>query len=108
MKTSRPKAPARRPERVRPGYRQSRLTSRDKLRHNSFNMGSMAGITSLGGAGASPARRFGFQRGDIIVSVNGIEVGSIEALREAIQSSRERWEISIRRDGRVLSSVITG
>ncbi len=66
------------------------------------------GVVIDGIAGASPARRFGFQRGDIIVSVNGIEVGSIEGLREAIQSSRERWEISIRRDGRVLSSVITG
>lgn len=54
-----------------------------------------------------PAQRF-FKRGDIVLEVNGVEVGSVAALQEAIAEERAVWRIAINRGGRVVKIAIGG
>ena len=70
---------------------------------------NFSGVAVLDVAGASPARRFGFTTGDIIESVNGRDIATIVDLKQALAETAERrWSIAIRRNGRVITSTITG
>jgi Do/DeqQ family serine protease len=56
--------------------------------------------------GDSPAGQVGFQRGDIIIAVNGARVANT---RELDRLSRERargWELTLNRQGRVFTSYV--
>ncbi len=55
----------------------------------------------------APAQRF-FKRGDIVLEVNGVEVKSVEALREALADEHSFWRIAINRGGRVVKIAIGG
>jgi serine protease Do len=55
-------------------------------------------------AGAAAAR-FGFRRGDIVREVNGQEVGSVAALRQALVSP-QGWEIVVQRGNQYLSLTL--
>lgn len=54
----------------------------------------------------SPARRI-FKKGDIILSVNGHSVDSVERLQELVEESRKSWKISAQRGGQVISISIS-
>ncbi len=56
----------------------------------------------------SPAARVGFRAGDIIVALNGVEVLDIETFRDLAVTRPQRWQIVLRRDGRIIRSIVSG
>src|SRR5262249_42386294 len=56
----------------------------------------------------SPAGRLGFTNGDVVVSVNKGQVGSVAQLGQLIGDGARQWQISIRRQGKVLSVAVGG
>jgi len=59
--------------------------------------------TRRGGAAA----RFGLRRGDILREINGDDVTSVAQLKRIITRQAERWALSILRDGKVRSLVVS-
>jgi Do/DeqQ family serine protease len=55
----------------------------------------------------APASRY-FQKGDIILGVNGRMVKKVDDLREAVSESTRRWGIMIKRKGRTLELQLRG
>ncbi|MBT5459976.1 MAG: DegQ family serine endoprotease [Rhodospirillaceae bacterium] len=66
------------------------------------------GVIVLGVARRSPARRIGIRPADILVSVNGQKIQTVERLRRIVQREPARWDIAVRRNGKVLSVQIEG
>ncbi|MDP4005571.1 Do family serine endopeptidase [Methylobacterium sp. NEAU K] len=56
----------------------------------------------------SVAARVGLQKGDVIVSVNGMPVPTTKDLDRVTRNSLNSWEIAINRNGEVLTSVFSG
>jgi serine protease Do len=56
----------------------------------------------------APAGRLGIRPGDVVVSVNGAEIATVDSLEAALRRPADRWTISVRRDGRMLSVVVEG
>lgn len=56
----------------------------------------------------SAADRLGFQKGDVIVQVNGERIESTRAFDSMLRSGARSWEVSIRRGGQVLTTVFAG
>jgi len=57
----------------------------------------------------SVAQRVGFQKGDVILAINGERVASSKELERMIaRSSRGMWQITINRGGQVITSVLGG
>ncbi len=56
----------------------------------------------------SLARRFGLQREDIIVSVNGVDVANVAALLPVLQQPSPRWALQVQRGEQRLQLVIGG
>ena len=54
----------------------------------------------------SPANRLGFQRGDIVRSVNGKNTPNVKKLIKVLGQTVERWRISIERAGKMRDLVI--
>ncbi len=55
----------------------------------------------------SPAEAAGIKRGDIITSVNGIEICDSVSLSEAVQDSADKCTLEIIRDGQVINITAT-
>ena len=56
----------------------------------------------------SPADRIGLEPGDILLRLNGNEIGSVAALKAIIKREYSAWRIEIGRAGRVLQLIIKG
>jgi Do/DeqQ family serine protease len=56
----------------------------------------------------SIANRAGLQKGDVIVSVNGVPITATKDLDRVTRNSLNAWEVSINRGGAVLTSVFGG
>ncbi|MPY71626.1 MAG: Do family serine endopeptidase [Alphaproteobacteria bacterium] len=56
----------------------------------------------------APAGRIGIRPGDVVVSINGAEIATVDSLEAVLRRPADRWTISVRRDGRMLSVVIEG
>jgi len=54
----------------------------------------------------STAQRFGFLPHDIIVKINGSPVKTVRQSRQFLSQKPNRWVISIKRDGKVLSMTV--
>jgi S1-C subfamily serine protease len=67
-------------------------------------LGSGKGVEVLAVAPESPAEQGGLQAGDVIVTVNGVEIQEIEDLHETIAEKRGVHEIVARR-GRQLIEI---
>lgn len=66
------------------------------------------GVIVLGIARRSMARRIGVRPADVVVSVNGQKIDRVERLRRILQERPRRWDIAVRRDGKILSVQIEG
>ncbi len=66
------------------------------------------GVIVLGVRRGSLANRFGISPGDIVLRVNGKEIGTVAQLEKVVRHRAKRWAISVRRDEKVLSMVIEG
>ena len=56
----------------------------------------------------SLAARVGFQRGDVIVAVNGARINQARDLEQATRGASGIWEITLNRGGRVFTSLFRG
>lgn len=66
------------------------------------------GVVVLGLRRGTPADQVGVRRGDVIVRVNGQDIDSVAVLDRALESGRGGWEVTIRRDGKMLTTRIQG
>jgi Do/DeqQ family serine protease len=67
-----------------------------------------AGVVILDVDNGSYASNLGFQRGDVIVSVNGEKIDDTRALERLTQQPRNAWRIVIRRGGQQITAVFNG
>ena len=56
----------------------------------------------------SPAQRYGFKRGDVVLSVNGEKIGKSRDLERLTNDGGRVWRITIVRAGQQLSVVLGG
>jgi S1-C subfamily serine protease len=56
----------------------------------------------------SRASEIGLQRGDLLIAVNGAQIGSTKELERAVQRGSQLWEIVINRGGQIMTSVQRG
>ena len=61
-----------------------------------------SGVVVVDVADSSPARRFGFEQGDVIREINGDRIGTVAELRRALDGA-DAWQISLQRGGRILT-----
>jgi S1-C subfamily serine protease len=56
----------------------------------------------------SNAGQAGFQKGDIIVEVNGAKIGTSREAQRALADKARLWKIVINRGGQLLATVFQG
>lgn len=66
------------------------------------------GVVVLDVSPDTPAAKFGFKRGDIVVGVNNDKVTSVKALVGLLAASPDGWRLSFQREGRVYNLAIQG
>ena len=54
----------------------------------------------------SPAQRFGFRPGDVVMRVNGREVRLVEDLVQSLEASPAVWQITVKRGGKAVRVMI--
>ncbi|HXY88997.1 MAG TPA: PDZ domain-containing protein, partial [Xanthobacteraceae bacterium] len=67
---------------------------------------SAEGVAIVDLAEGSLAGNVGFQRGDVILSVNGEAIAKTGDLERATKAPRRGWQIVIRRGGQQISVVL--
>jgi len=76
----------------------------DELRLES----SAEGVVVLDVAGGTLAQNLGFQRGDIVVSVNNHKIAKTRDLERVAEAGARIWRVTIRRGGQTISAVFGG
>ena len=71
-------------------------------------LGAWEGVIVTGIRRGSPARRFRFRPGDVILAVNGEAVETVAGLRAVLTRQDQSWTISFNRKGRRRTIEITG
>ncbi|MDF1794444.1 MAG: DegQ family serine endoprotease [Thalassobaculaceae bacterium] len=66
------------------------------------------GVVVLGLRRGSAADQIGVRRGDIVVRINGRDIDSVDTLLDTLSDGRGGWELSIKRDGKVLTTRVQG
>ena len=66
--------------------------------------GEWEGVAVVGVERGSPAAFSRFQKGDLILGVNGVEIETVEDLVDIGNRSLRQWEITYKRKGRVLKN----
>jgi Do/DeqQ family serine protease len=56
----------------------------------------------------TPAQQFGFQRGDVLLAVNGQKIAKTRDLERAVKAGARLWRITIVRGGQQISAVFGG
>jgi serine protease Do len=56
----------------------------------------------------SAAARIGLQPGDFIVQINGAKVANVDEAKAELDKGAQRWQLAIRRGGRVMTVTIEG
>ena len=59
-------------------------------------------------ASRSPAHRLEFRPGDVLVEINERDIETVRDLRAALSSQQSRWNVKVRRSGRLFSLSISG
>ena len=76
----------------------------DELRLES----STEGVAVVDVPDGTLAQQFGFQRGDIVMAVNGAKIAKTRDLESAAKASARLWRITIQRGGQQISAVFGG
>lgn len=66
------------------------------------------GVIVLAIEEGSVADRLGFQKGDVVVQINGERIETTRAFETVIRAGARTWEVSIKRGGQVLTTVFGG
>ena len=69
---------------------------------------SATGVVVTAVAPGTPAAGYGFQPGDIVRGVNGVEMKSVSELVSALNAARGHWALVVDRGGRRLSLTVNG
>jgi Do/DeqQ family serine protease len=69
---------------------------------------STEGVVVVEIADGAPAQQFGFQRGDILLAVNGAKMAKTSDLERVVKAGARLWRISIQRGGQQISAVFGG
>jgi S1-C subfamily serine protease len=69
---------------------------------------STQGVVILDVANGSAAQRLGFQRGDLVVSVNNAKIAKTRDLERAASQQSRLWRITIMRGGQQMSVELRG
>jgi Do/DeqQ family serine protease len=69
---------------------------------------SAQGVVILDVASGSPAQNLGFQRGDLVVSVNNAKIARTRDLERVTSQQSRRWSITILRGGQQMSVELRG
>jgi S1-C subfamily serine protease len=69
---------------------------------------SAEGVVVVEVADGAPAQNFGFQRGDIIVSVNNQKIAKTRDLDRIARAGSRLWRVTIQRGGQTISAVFSG
>jgi Do/DeqQ family serine protease len=69
---------------------------------------SAQGVVILDVASGSPAQNLGFQRGDLVVSVNNAKIARTRDLERVTSQQSRRWSITILRGGQEMSVELRG
>ncbi|HEY6993645.1 MAG TPA: DegQ family serine endoprotease [Xanthobacteraceae bacterium] len=69
---------------------------------------STQGVVIVDVAAGSPAQRLGFQRGDLVVSVNNSRIARTRDLARVTAQASRRWSITILRGGQQMSVELRG
>ena len=56
----------------------------------------------------SPAARVGFQKGDLILAINGERINASREIELATRERKRSWEVTISRGGQTVTSVFGG
>jgi S1-C subfamily serine protease len=56
----------------------------------------------------SLAQRVGFQKGDMVMAINGDRTNTSREVEKIIRAGAQVWEITISRGGRVFTTVLGG
>jgi serine protease Do len=76
---------------------------------NDFQLDENAtGVTVASTASGTPADGYGFQRGDIVVEVNGIKINRVNDLVRALDSGQGAWAMIVNRGGRQMQLNVRG
>ncbi len=73
-----------------------------------LNLDDASGVAVLSLRNGSVAQSLGFRSGDVIVSVQGKDVETVEALESALSGRQRVWQIAVRRGDRVLQLQVPG
>jgi Do/DeqQ family serine protease len=68
----------------------------------------MEGVVILDTANNSTAQSLGFQRGDLVVTINGEKVGKTRDLERLTKDPSRAWRVTILRGGQQISAVFGG
>jgi Do/DeqQ family serine protease len=66
------------------------------------------GVVVVDIADGTMAQQFGFQRGDIVLAVNGVKIAKTRDLEKAAKAGSRLWRITIQRGGQQISAVFSG
>jgi S1-C subfamily serine protease len=56
----------------------------------------------------SPAQLVGFQKGDVVLAINGEKIGTTRDLDRIMRGGGQVWQFTINRGGQVLTTVFGG
>ena len=80
----------------------------DELQIDNGNDNANEGVVILDVDNGSYASNLGFQRGDVIVSVNGEKIVDTRELERLTKEPRNAWRIVLRRGGQQITAVFNG
>ncbi|WP_333824088.1 Do family serine endopeptidase [Pinisolibacter sp.] len=68
----------------------------------------LRGVAVADVVAGSPASRVGFQKGDLILEINGVRIGDTRTLLQAAQADTYLWRLVIQRDGQQVRLAFRG
>lgn len=63
--------------------------------------GEWYGVVIIDVVSQSPAKRLGLRKGDIILTVDGVEIRDIRDIKRGLRRRTPKWDITIKRNGQV-------
>ena len=66
------------------------------------------GVAVVDIADGAPAQQFGFQRGDILLAVNGAKIAKTSDLEKATRETARLWRITVVRGGQQINVTLGG
>jgi serine protease Do len=66
------------------------------------------GVVITAVANNSPADQMGLMAGDIVVSLNGTQIGNVDTFKRIASSRVRGWQITIQRQGQLIRSYVEG